>query len=288
MNMEQEAIPSFMMPEHLKAICPDAPLSGQAGRQEWLPVFNQSVKPTIYVTPTIMKKMYLLLFVLIFSITGRLKAQDEAQEAGTAPSPFDIGADVVSRYVWRGLELSSAPAIQPWISYGVSLGEKSELEIGAWGSYSFEGLSDGSEADLYATLSAGIFSFTITDYFFPADRDDTQNYFDFGNHTFEGMVGVEKNGFSASFGYYFAGNAAADDIYVELGYTINDVDIFIGGGDKSYTRTISETGQMEDGDFDLTNIGLTYNKEIKSIPVFGTLLFNPDAEKIHIVFGASF
>lgn len=222
------------------------------------------------------------------SVADETISVEEESEEEVSGAAFDAGADLVSRYVWRGLGLSSAPAVQPWVSYSMPLGGKASLEVGAWGSYSFQGLSDGSEADLYATLSLGMVSFTVTDYFFPSDLESTQNYFDYGNHVFEGMIGLEKGNFSASFGYYFAGDAANDDIYVELGYTLGDVDLFVGGGDESYTIVMDEDGLPQDGDFDIINVGLTYNKEIKSIPAFGSLMFNPDAEKIYIVFGVSF
>ena len=42
---------------------------------------------------------------------------------------FDIGADVVSRYVWRGTDFGNSPAIQPSMSASFRDGQ---LELGYW------------------------------------------------------------------------------------------------------------------------------------------------------------
>ena len=43
----------------------------------------------------------------------------------------DLGADLVSSYVWRGTQFGSGPHIQPWVSLS-----KGDLELGAWGKFS--------------------------------------------------------------------------------------------------------------------------------------------------------
>ena len=79
-----------------------------------------------------------------------------------------LGADFVSRYVWRGFDFGQSFSVQP--SFSVSGGN---IEIGSWASYSIA--ADGAEAnehDLWVgysleTESAGSFGFGITDYYFP-------------------------------------------------------------------------------------------------------------------------
>ena len=39
----------------------------------------------------------------------------------------DLGADVVSSYVWRGTQFGSGAHIQPWVSLSTG-----DLEVGAW------------------------------------------------------------------------------------------------------------------------------------------------------------
>jgi hypothetical protein len=195
---------------------------------------------------------------------------------------FDVGMDLYSRYLWRGLELSSSPSFQPWLSYTTTLDSKNgvELEVGAWGAYSFNGSSsgDGSEADIYATISYDKFSFTVTDYFFPTDLAE-QDYFQDG-HSFELMASYEGP-ISLSAAYDLSNEA----FYAEAGVTIAEgASLFVGVGNEYYTT---------DTEFNVMNFGLNYSKEIKisdsfSLPVTGVILWNPEADKIHMAVGISF
>jgi len=85
-----------------------------------------------------------------------------------ASQSVGIGADFVSRYVWRGLDFGESFSVQP--SFSITTGR---LELGAWGSYSISADGAGAnENDLYLSYSiqsesgAGI-SFGVTDYYFP-------------------------------------------------------------------------------------------------------------------------
>ncbi|MFZ2431057.1 MAG: hypothetical protein WAW57_07920, partial [Lutibacter sp.] len=52
-------------------------------------------------------KRTLLLLITIASIST-INAQEEPK------TKFDVGVDFASRYVWRGLEFSDSPAVQPY------------------------------------------------------------------------------------------------------------------------------------------------------------------------------
>lgn len=189
-----------------------------------------------------------------------------------------VGADVVSTYVWRGVAYGG-PSIQPYVDY-----TSGGFSVGAWGSQSYDG---GQEMDLY--LSYGFdfgLSVGVTDYYYPGTE-----YFDFsdttGAHGVELNVGFETGGFSIAGNYIFneAGDAgtAGSDTYFELGYSIDNVSLFIGAGDGWHTS---------DSEFALCNVGLTATKEIKltesfSLPVSGSVILNPDTEQFFIVVGFS-
>ena len=64
----------------------------------------------------------------------------------------DLGADVVSSYVWRGTQFGSGAHIQPWVSLSTG-----DLEVGAWGSFPTTANGGGNELDLYASYSFGKF-----------------------------------------------------------------------------------------------------------------------------------
>lgn len=205
-----------------------------------------------------------------------LNAQEEKS------SPFDVGGDLVSAYLWRGTQFGTGPAIQPYLSYSIG-----GFEIGGWGSYSF-GASSFAEADLY--LSYGFdfgLSVGLTDYYYPGTE-----YFDYsaetGAHAFEINLGYEIKGFSIAGNVILneAGNAgsAGGDMYFEAGYSFSYFGVHVGAGDGWHTS---------DGDFMVCNIGLTASKEISitdkfSLPVSGALIWNPEKEQFHVVVGISF
>ena len=208
-------------------------------------------------------------------------------------SQIDIGADFVSRYLWRGQLLANGPAIQPSISY-----TKGFFEVGGWGSYGFAEGFDGTEADIYTTFTIGPVSLTITDYYFPSDSAGANfdNYFDFDEettrHVFEGMIGFSKddNPISVNLAYDFYGDDSDNSFYVNIKYALNDeTEFFIEGGNGWYTV---DDVVGEDA-FGIVGIGLTHTKEIKisdsfSLPLFGTISINPQSEKLFLIFGMSF
>ena len=190
----------------------------------------------------------------------------------------NVGADLMSRYVWRGTDFGGSPSIQP--SLEMSAGS---FVLGAWGAYTTNA-PGAQEADLYAGYSFGdVFGLTLTDYYFPLD-DMSDDYFDFDNlHSLEisGTLTIDK--FSLLAGKFFAG---ADDqsLYLEAGYDLGVANIFLGAGNEVYTT---------DGDFAVVNIGIGASKEIKftdyfSLPLSGFVILNPESESLFMVVGVSF
>jgi uncharacterized protein (TIGR02001 family) len=229
-----------------------------------------------------MKKTVVFGGVLLLSVLSLLMAPANLNAQEEESSPFSVGGDLVSAYLWRGTQFGTGPAIQPYME--LALGN---FSIGGWGSYSF-GRSNFAEADIY--LSYGFdfgLSVGITDYYYPGTE-----YFDFstetGAHAFELNLGYEIGGFSIAANYIFneAGNAgsAGNDMYFEAGYGFEYFSLFAGAGDGWHTA---------DGGFMLCNIGIAAEHEIEitekfSLPVSGALIWNPDKEQFHVVVGVSF
>jgi len=82
------------------------------------------------------RRMILLGIVISFSIT--MFAQEE--------SPFSVGGDLVSSYVWRGSKIGTGPNIQPYVEFTTG-----NLTIGSWGSFSLHEGGNVMEVDLYAS-----------------------------------------------------------------------------------------------------------------------------------------
>lgn len=207
----------------------------------------------------------------------QVNAQDEEKS-----SPFSLGGDLVSTYVWRGTKYGSGPAIQPYVE--VALGN---FTMGGWGSYCFTS-NEAAEADLY--LSYGFefgLSIGLTDYYFPGTE-----YFDYsaesGSHAFEINLAYEIDGFSIAANYILneAGSAgsAGNDLYFEAGYGFKYFSLFAGAGDGWHTS---------DGEFAFCNLGISAGKEIRitdsfSLPLSASLIWNPEREQFNIVLGVSF
>jgi len=223
-----------------------------------------------------------LLIIGLMTTSLNLNAQDEESS-----SPFSVGGDLVSSYLWRGTKFGTGPAIQPYVELGLG-----NFAIGGWGSYCFT-TNEAAEADLY--LSYGFdfgLSIGMTDYYFPGTP-----YFDYstetGSHAFEINLGYETGGLSLAANYFLneAGGAGTmgGDMYFEAGYSFGSFGFVLGAGNGWHTVE----ADADESDFNVCNIGVTASKDIKvtdsfSLPVSGALILNPDTEQFHVVVGISF
>lgn len=230
-------------------------------------------------------KTTIFLFIFLLSLGGNsLKAQ-EAKDT----SPFSFGADLVSRYIFRGLDFGNSPAIQPAFSFS-----KNNFTIGAWGSYAFIASPTGIEADLYASYEFDFgLSVGITDYYFPVEmlklnpdssiapvRNGT--YFDYSNTHYEELNISQSLGnftLKGNWGFHNMNNA----LYFEAGYKFKWIDMFLGAGNKGYTTNEK---------FNVVNIGITASKDISitekyAFGISSSLILNPEAEQIHLIFALS-
>lgn len=220
----------------------------------------------------------------------------------SAQSKFELntGADVVSRYVWRGMDFGRSPAIQPTLSLGYG-----GLEAGFWGSYTLNSLTSASdELDFWLAYSVDISALSITalvnDYYFPNNGKKLGNFNDYndhegsGAHTLEAGLVLSSESFPLSLSSYLNFyNDAGNNMYFQLDCPFNvneyDVNLFLG----------ATTGSKDNPDyygaekFNLINIGLQVSKEIKisedfSLPIFTSYTINPTLEQHYLVFGVSF
>jgi len=123
-----------------------------------------------------MKRFYLFSFIILFFSSHAIIAQTE----NTEESAISFGADLQSRYIWRGLNLGGpSPSIQPYLEYGFG-NEQHAFAVGAWGAFSVSGAQIVQEADLYISYTFNeLVSLTFTDYFFPIDLLANNDYYNF-------------------------------------------------------------------------------------------------------------
>lgn len=203
-----------------------------------------------------------------------------------------VAADVVSQYIWRGLDAGST-AIQPTLGVGYK-----GLSLTAWGSYGVTDPDDTKEFDLTLGYSVGGFNIGITDYWFSVGGDPEGRYFKYDahatNHIFEATVGYDFGLASLQWYTNFAGNDGlnkdgkrAYSSYVEANvpFKLATVDWTATAGAVPFaTDFYGTTG------FAVTNLALKATKDIKvtdsfSIPIFGQVVANPCSQKAYLVFG---
>ena len=229
-----------------------------------------------------MKKIILLMMGLVAGATAH--AEDGVETT--------VAADVVSQYIWRGLDAGST-AIQPTLGVGYK-----GLSLTAWGSYGVTDPDDTKEFDLTLGYSVGGFNIGITDYWFSVGGDPEGRYFKYDahatNHIFEATVGYDFGLASLQWYTNFAGNDGlnkdgkrAYSSYVEANvpFKLATVDWTATAGAVPFaTDFYGTTG------FAVTNLALKATKDIKvtdsfSIPIFGQVVANPCSQKAYLVFG---
>ena len=238
-----------------------------------------------------MKKSTIALAALMaLSVTGA-KAQDKVE--GT------IGADIVSRYYWRGQALGDG-AIQPTL--GLSW---KGLSLTAWGSYGFVDTNDTKEFDLTLAYSTGGFHAGITDYWF--DRGvsfdgtpfEDAKYFSYAahktSHVYEANIGYDFGVVALNWYTNFAGNDGVnkDGDRAYSSYVEAAAPFKLGGLD--WTATVGavpyRTSFYSDAKgFAVTNVSLNATKDLKitdkfSVPVFAQVAANPSNEKAYFLVG---
>jgi len=247
-------------------------------------------------------------------------AQDspEAYETTKAAAQINLGADLVSRYIWRGRDYGNSPAIQPNLSFSVA-----GFKVGAWGSYglteSTRKINDSTlvsmghyaEFDLYVCYTYKWFTLQVTDFFFPnpLNPNDDNKYYNYRNattgHTFEVCLmfagpdnfplqlcvstlfyGADKN--KDSLGVYGAGTKNNFSTYLEAAYIFKlkkagiDLKPFAGG------IPFGSSWYGTHGGF--ANCGITASKTIAitekfSLPVYVSIITNPQAGNVFFVAG---
>lgn len=213
---------------------------------------------------------------------------------------FSVGADFMSRYVWRGFDFGESFSVQPTLEFS-----QGAFTIGTWASYSISADGSGAnEHDLYVSIAAGPVSFGLTDYYFPSGAIGLDGgsfgvgagdapFFDVDSHTFEPFVSVESGGFSL-YGAFLL-NSEFDDgdadygPYVQAGYgfEVAGTELALAAG-----GILTESAFYGVNKTAVTNLSISAAKAIPitdsfAIPVGVSYIINPYSERTFLVFGIS-
>ena len=213
---------------------------------------------------------------------------------------ISVGADIMSRYVWRGTDFGESLSLQPTLALSAG-----GFEIGSWASYSVS--ADGGNANehdlwigyTFETESAGSFSIGVTDYYFPALDPRTEqrpDFFNFdgdgeGSHWLEPYLsysGAESFPISLSL-YIMAHNDPDNSIYIE-----GSIPFDVGGTEVGFTMGLV-AGASDFYGVDgasVINMSLSAGREIKitddfSLPISASYIMDPTHKNTFLVFGIS-
>lgn len=236
-----------------------------------------------------MKRILLVLSIAIMTLTSY------AQDSTKTESPLDFGIDFYSRYVWRGLEFSNAPNIQPWVSVSWK-----GLTFMTWGSYATS--QDYAEVDLMLSYTWNNLTVGVNDYYNPSIAGTINDYSMWTDSTTPHLVEAYASYqlpfeklpilFTASTFVYGADrdstNKAAYSTYIEAAYPFKsgkyDVNLFAGA-------TVNGNYYATDPSF--VNVGVKVARSIEvtdkfEIPINGSLIFHPKNRNVFFVVGFSF
>ena len=212
-----------------------------------------------------LKKWVLLLMTAIALPVSSL-AQDKVE--------FGVGADVVSKYIWRGTDLGG-PSVQPSLSVAYK-----GLSLTAWGSIGFDS-EDDKEVDLTLAYETGNFSLSVTDYWYPEYS---------GAHTFEAQIGYDFGLLAANWYTNFAGDDEEYASYISL---IAPFSLIGLDWEAEVGATPWGTDYYGTDKFSVCDLSLGASKEFNIGKSFSTTLFakatyNPTIEKFYATIGISF
>jgi len=217
------------------------------------------------------------------------------EKAENSAASFSLNADVVSRYVWRGLLYSPNVNVQPYAAFSYK-----GLSLSTWASY---GISDRyAEVDFTLSYAIDNLSVSVNDYYNEfEDSLGTNRHFNFKDnttpHALEATLSYkisETMPLTLSLSSFFYGNDKDSEgenmysSYIEASYPFDfsnySFNLFIGGTlDKGLYADKAA----------IVNVGFSATRQIKvsdsfQLPFSASLISNPYAEDIFIVLKLSF
>lgn len=207
--------------------------------------------------------------------------------SSAAAQQVNLGADLVSRYVWRGYDFGESVSLQPTLE--VTAGK---VTVGSWGSYAIsQPGASASEHDLYVSADLGAAEVGVTDYYFPGPG--AKGFFNLKNggdgaHVIEPYAAVSLG----EVDFYGAVNAYNDpdhSAYLEASYpfSADGTELSVTAGAVPY-----KSGYYGTNGFALVNLSFSASRAVSitdqfELPLSVTYTLNPDTERTFLVFGIS-
>ena len=248
------------------------------------------------------QKSIFFAFLLLAMTIAALPAVSTAQGLDVK-----AGADLVSRYLWRGIVMNDAPNVQPYITL-----ETDGFAFGFWGSAT---LANNNAPDDYYAISqetdfwAGYthsfdsgaeIGIMVTDYYFPKAGLKFSNFNNYddadgpGAHTLEAGISLKgPSSFPLTCSVYRnIHNDAGNNMYIQLDYSLQvkeiGLDMFIG----SAAGSDDNPAYYGTDEFSIICLGLKASRSIKitadfTLPLFVSYTVNPNDDAAYVIFGCS-
>jgi len=214
-------------------------------------------------------------------------------QAQESESPVSFSADLVSRYVWRGMDQGQGASIQPTLEFS-----KGGFSLGAWASTSIAQVTEVDEVDLYVSYSTDHFSATFTDYYWNGGK---AKYGDYGNdHYFElGLGYTVSEDVPLTFAWntiLFGGKSwemDENDDRMFSSYFNAAYEFDVKGVSFTPAIGINPWKSQYDEDFSVMDITLTASKDFQitdkwTLPVMAQFIVSPATDKAFLVVGVTF
>ena len=254
-------------------------------------------------------KVIITVIVISFAYTLELMAQEnsekgvETNDKGSTlkASPFGLGLDLQTKYIWRGMEMmsqKSAPVLFPSVNFSWK-----GVYLYAMGGYAVNG--EYAEVDLGISYTWKGFTFGLNDYYYPTVDSNEDNYFGGENtgHWLEATITYAPDDIPiwiTASNFFYGADKYVDEngkekqaysSYVEFGtyYDFlynNRVSLAIGAAlNKSCYNGYEKN-------FSICNIEgkYTYNVKVKNdwtLPLSVSYIYNPVYDKSFVNFTAN-
>lgn len=215
-------------------------------------------------------------------------AQEEEENGWYA----ELEAEVVSSYIWHGMDLGGI-SVQPSLTVGWN-----NLWLNVWGSAGI-GNENHREVDLSLGYDLGNFTFSVCDYW-SVGSGESGNYFNYSAHStlhlLEGTVAYDFGPFALAWSTSWGGYDYDDEGNREFtSYIQADVPFTLGGfeGVATVGATPWGTAFYEANRFMVCEASVALSKEVKVTESFsfnatGKVAVNPATESTFFVFGLGF
>ncbi len=259
-----------------------------------------------------MKSTRFFLLLTILFISTVVYAQEVVKPSTTSTnnwgqkmikSPFGLGLDVQTKYIWRGMEMiteDAAPVLFPSFNYSWK-----GLYVYAMGGYAINGKY--AEVDLGASYSWNGFTIGVYDYYYPTVDGKHDKYLGGGKHTghwLEAAINFapEKIPFTATISNFFAGadkyvnsngeEKQAYSTYIEVGtyYDFLDLNRITLNVGAAFNKSCYNNYEHN---FSVCNLELKYSYMVKfksgwTLPLNVAYIYNPVFDKSFVNFTANF